>query len=79
MSLTPNQHASGNRQGLYEELRGAGVVLVADEVQCGFGRCGEAFWGFQTQGVQPDIVTMGKPIGAGWGMAVGGGGCVGGR
>ncbi|EFJ46733.1 hypothetical protein VOLCADRAFT_92827 [Volvox carteri f. nagariensis] len=55
---------------LYDELRAARVVLVADEVQCGFGRCGEAFWGFQTQpGVAPDIVTMGKPIGNGYPLA----------
>ncbi|GLI69486.1 hypothetical protein VaNZ11_014119 [Volvox africanus] len=60
---------TGYLKELYDELRGAGVLLVADEVQCGFGRCGEAFWGFQTQGVAPDIVTMGKPIGNGYPLA----------
>ncbi|GIL74813.1 hypothetical protein Vretimale_2410 [Volvox reticuliferus] len=59
----------GYLQELYDELRRAGVLLVADEVQCGFGRCGGAFWGFQTQGVAPDIVTMGKPIGNGYPLA----------
>ncbi|KXZ47610.1 hypothetical protein GPECTOR_34g769 [Gonium pectorale] len=54
---------------LYGVFRSEGVVLVADEVQCGFGRCGAAFWGFQALGVRPDIVTMGKPIGNGYPMA----------
>ncbi|KAG2451934.1 hypothetical protein HYH02_003708 [Chlamydomonas schloesseri] len=59
----------GYLQGMYEVLRSEGVIVVADEVQCGFGRCGAAFWGFQTQGVLPDIVTMGKPIGNGYPLA----------
>ena len=41
------------------------MVCIADEVQVGFGRVGSHFWGFETQGVVPDIVTMGKPIGNG--------------
>ncbi len=49
----------------YRHVRGAGGVCVADEVQVGFGRLGTHFWGFETQGVVPDIVTMGKPIGNG--------------
>jgi 4-aminobutyrate aminotransferase-like enzyme len=40
-------------------------VCIADEVQVGFGRVGSRFWGFETQGVVPDIVTLGKPIGNG--------------
>jgi 4-aminobutyrate aminotransferase-like enzyme len=40
-------------------------VCVADEVQVGFGRIGEHFWGFELDGVVPDIVTLGKPIGNG--------------
>ncbi len=43
----------------------AGGVCIADEVQVGFGRVGTHFWGFETQGVVPDIVTMGKPMGNG--------------
>jgi 4-aminobutyrate aminotransferase-like enzyme len=47
----------------YRHVREAGGVCIADEVQVGFGRVGTHFWGFETQGVVPDIVTMGKPIG----------------
>ncbi|NHI88854.1 MAG: aminotransferase class III-fold pyridoxal phosphate-dependent enzyme [Candidatus Thorarchaeota archaeon] len=46
-------------------VRKAGGVCIADEVQVGFGRMGDKFWGFETQGIIPDIVTMGKPIGNG--------------
>jgi 4-aminobutyrate aminotransferase-like enzyme/Ser/Thr protein kinase RdoA (MazF antagonist) len=49
----------------YRHVRAAGGVAIADEVQTGFGRVGGHFWGFETQGVAPDIVTMGKPIGNG--------------
>ncbi len=45
-------------------MRAAGGVLVADEVQAGFGRTG-TMWGFARHGVVPDIVTMGKPMGNG--------------
>ncbi len=53
----------------YRHAREAGAVCIADEVQVGFGRVGTHFWGFQTQGVVPDIVTMGKPIGNGHPLA----------
>lgn len=46
--------------------RDPGAVCIADEVQVGLGRVGTHFWGFETQGVVPDIVTMGKPIGNGF-------------
>ena len=49
----------------FEAVRAAGGVCVADEVQVGFGRIGEHFWGFELDGVVPDIVTLGKPIGNG--------------
>ncbi len=49
----------------YEHVRAAGGVCIADEVQAGFGRTGTNFWGFETQGVVPDIVTMAKGIGNG--------------
>jgi 4-aminobutyrate aminotransferase-like enzyme/Ser/Thr protein kinase RdoA (MazF antagonist)/murein DD-endopeptidase MepM/ murein hydrolase activator NlpD len=49
----------------FEFVRTAGGVCVADEVQVGFGRVGSHFWAFQTQGVVPDIVTLGKPMGNG--------------
>jgi alanine-glyoxylate transaminase/(R)-3-amino-2-methylpropionate-pyruvate transaminase len=50
---------------VYQYVREAGGVCIADEVQTGFGRTGEAYWGFEAQGVIPDIVTMAKGIGNG--------------
>lgn len=50
---------------VYDHVRAAGGVCVADEVQLGFGRVGDHLWCFETQGVVPDIVTLGKPIGNG--------------
>ncbi len=47
------------------EIRSAGGLFIADEVQPGFGRTGEHMWGFQRHGVVPDLVTMGKPMGNG--------------
>lgn len=53
----------GYLQEAYKHVRAAGAVCIADEVQVGFGRLGTHFWGFETQGVVPDIVVLGKPIG----------------
>lgn len=47
----------------YRHVREAGGVCIADEVQTGFGRLGSHRWGFEAQGVVPDIVVLGKPIG----------------
>lgn len=47
----------------------AGGVFIADEVQPGFARTGDAFWGFARHDVAPDIVSMGKPMGNGFPMA----------
>jgi len=47
----------------YRYVRAGGGVCIADEVQVGFARLGSHFWGFETQGVVPDIVVLGKPIG----------------
>jgi len=44
----------------------AGGLFIADEVQCGFGRTGSSLWGFGRHGVQPDVVTFGKPMGNGY-------------
>jgi 4-aminobutyrate aminotransferase-like enzyme/Ser/Thr protein kinase RdoA (MazF antagonist) len=55
----------GYLQAAYKAVHEAGGLCIADEVQVGFGRAGSHFWAFQTQGVVPDIVTMGKPIGNG--------------
>jgi 4-aminobutyrate aminotransferase-like enzyme/Ser/Thr protein kinase RdoA (MazF antagonist) len=54
---------------VYRYVRAAGAVCIADEVQAGFGRLGTHFWGFETQGVVPDIVVLGKPIGNGFPLA----------
>ena len=54
---------------VYRHVRAAGAVCIADEVQVGFGRLGTHFWGFETQGVVPDIVVLGKPIGNGFPLA----------
>ncbi|XP_046963231.1 alanine--glyoxylate aminotransferase 2-like [Vanessa cardui] len=50
---------------VYEFVREANGVCIADEVQVGFGRVGTHMWAFETQDVVPDIVTMGKPMGNG--------------
>ena len=55
----------GYLKPVYEHVRAAGGVCIADEVQAGFGRCGSHYWGFQTQDVLPDIVCMAKGIGNG--------------
>ena len=56
-------------QHVYEQVRAAGGLCIADEVQSGFGRTGTHYWGFETQGVIPDIVTMAKGIGNGCPLA----------
>lgn len=50
-------------------IRAAGGVFIADEVQAGFGRTGDAMWGYQRHRLIPDIVTMGKPMGNGYPVA----------
>jgi 4-aminobutyrate aminotransferase-like enzyme/Ser/Thr protein kinase RdoA (MazF antagonist)/murein DD-endopeptidase MepM/ murein hydrolase activator NlpD len=56
----------GYLKAVYALVRDAGGVCIADEVQTGYGRIGTHFWGFQQQGVVPDIVVLGKPIGNGY-------------
>lgn len=55
----------GYLANVYEYVRKAGGVGIADEVQTGLGRMGRSFWAFEDQGVVPDIVVMGKPLGNG--------------
>lgn len=55
----------GYLDAAFRHIRRAGGVCIADEVQVGFGRVGDAFWGFELQDVVPDIVTLGKPMGNG--------------
>lgn len=50
---------------VYKSVRDAGGLCIADEVQTGFGRTGDHFWGFESHDVTPDIVTMAKGIGNG--------------
>lgn len=59
----------GYLKEVYRMVRAAGGLCIADEVQVGFGRVGSHWWAFETQGVVPDIVTMGKPIGDGHPLA----------
>ena len=60
---------NGYLEKAYDIVRHHGGVCIADEVQTGFGRTGDHFWGFENQGVVPDIVTMAKGIGNGLPMA----------
>lgn len=57
--------AAGFMDGAISVVRKHGGVIIADEVQPGFGRVGTHFWGHQKAGFAPDIVTMGKPMGNG--------------
>jgi 4-aminobutyrate aminotransferase-like enzyme len=58
------------QQKVYEKVHAAGGLIVCDEVQSGLTRMGDHYWGFMDSGVVPDIVTMGKPMGAGHPLAV---------
>jgi 4-aminobutyrate aminotransferase-like enzyme len=55
----------GYLPAVYEKIRAAGGVCIADEVQTGLGRLGRHYWGFEAQGAEPDIVVLGKPLGNG--------------
>jgi 4-aminobutyrate aminotransferase-like enzyme len=54
--------APGYLPAVYKMIRNAGGLCISDEVQAGFGRTGSGFWGFESHGVIPDIVTMAKVI-----------------
>ncbi|EDW94440.1 alanine--glyoxylate aminotransferase 2-like isoform X1 [Drosophila yakuba] len=56
---------AGYFQAVYDAVRSAGGVCIADEVQVGFGRVGSHYWAFETQNVIPDIVCVAKPMGNG--------------
>ncbi|WP_170410082.1 aminotransferase class III-fold pyridoxal phosphate-dependent enzyme [Ruegeria atlantica] len=60
----------GYLPAVYNKIRAAGGVCIADEVQTGLGRLGEHYFGFEHQGALPDIVVMGKPIGNGHPLGV---------
>lgn len=57
--------AKGYLQHLYPAIRAMGGLCISDEVQTGFGRVGDHFWGFEQHGVVPDMVILGKPMGNG--------------
>jgi len=59
----------GYLKEIYPAIRAQGGVCIADEVQVGFGRIGSHFWGYELQGVTPDIVILGKPMGNGHPLA----------
>ena len=63
----PARRRPARRRG--RAVRAAGGVFIADEVQRGFGRLGDGLWGFARHGVEPDIVTLGKPMGNGFPVA----------
>jgi 4-aminobutyrate aminotransferase-like enzyme/Ser/Thr protein kinase RdoA (MazF antagonist) len=56
----------GYLAGAYEEIRSRGGVCIADEVQVGYGRLGNHFWGVEQQGVVPDIISVAKAMGNGF-------------
>ena len=55
--------------GIMDRIHAAGGLIIADEVQSGFGRTGTHMWGYQRVGMHPDLVTLGKPMGNGHPMA----------
>ncbi len=61
---------AGYLPGVADRVRAAGGMIVADEVQYGFGRPGTHMWGFQYHDMRPDIVTLGKPVGDGFPLGV---------
>lgn len=61
---------AGYFKHIYQAVRAAGGLCIADEVQTGCGRVGSHFWAFERHDVIPDIVTIGKPIGNGHPLAV---------
>ena len=60
-----SMQAEGWLKPAADAVRRAGGILICDEVQSGFGRSGSHFWAYQKQGVIPDVVVMGKPMGNG--------------
>jgi alanine-glyoxylate transaminase/(R)-3-amino-2-methylpropionate-pyruvate transaminase len=60
---------AGYLRGAAEQVRAAGGLLIADEVQTGFARTGDHFWGFEAHDVVPDVVVTSKGIGDGFPIA----------
>tara|TARA_B100000900_G_scaffold138622_1_gene117518 strand:- start:3298 stop:4584 length:1287 start_codon:yes stop_codon:yes gene_type:complete len=64
--IPPNGFLSSS----FKMVRDNKGICISDEVQVGFGRMGDSFWGFETQDIVPDIVTLGKSIGNGHPLSV---------
>ena len=64
--LAPGQSYHG---AMGAAARSTGALVVADEVQAGFGRAGDHLWSFVGAGLEPDVVTLGKPMGNGYPLA----------
>lgn len=60
---------AGLAAGIVQRVRAAGGLVIADEVQSGFGRTGSHMWGHRYVGMDPDLVTLGKPMGNGHPMS----------
>ncbi len=60
----------GYLQAVSEKVRANGGLVIADEVQAGFGRSGTHLWGHAAHGIEPDVVTLGKPVANGYPMGV---------
>ncbi len=60
----------GYLSGVYNRIRAAGGICIADEVQTALGRLGGHYFAFEHQGVVPDVVVLGKPIGNGHPLGV---------
>jgi 4-aminobutyrate aminotransferase len=63
-------HAPDGLFGAYRKvLDESGILYISDEVQTGWGRTGEHFWGYQAHGVTPDLLTFAKGVGNGYALA----------
>ena len=65
--VTPPDGLFGSMKEVLDE---SGILFICDEVQTGWGRTGENFWGYQAHGIVPDLLTFAKGLGNG--MAIGG-------
>jgi len=62
------QYPKGFMKRSFDLIRSRGGICISDEVQTGFGRTGEHFWGYEAHDVIPDMVVMAKGIGNGYPM-----------
>lgn len=63
------QLPDGFLKTIYAQVRAAGGLCIADDVQTSLGRLGDFYWGFEYQNVVPDILVLGKPLGNGYPLA----------